>query len=553
MNAPLRSKPCLRALFGTLIACAMALPLSSQEAPATSTTVTSTSRYAEPFRPQYHFTPEVNWMNDPNGLVYFDGEYHLFYQHNPFGNKWGHMSWGHAVSPDLVHWEHLPIAIPEQGEIMAFSGSAVVDWKNASGFGKGDTPPLVAIYTGHRENPPAKQSQSQYLAYSNDRGRTWTPYSGNPVLDLGLEHFRDPKVSWYAPGGYWIMTAVLAAEHKVAFYRSADLKSWKLLSHFGPVAATGGVWECPDLFPLPDPRNPGQEKWVLIVNLNPGGLQGGSGSQYFIGDFDGSTFAADKVDGSVPTRWTDYGRDFYAAVTWSDVPETDGRRLCMGWMNNWEYAQEIPTSPWRSAQSLVRELRLVPDAGDGVRLAQRPIPEYSQLRGRPVALSAQPLPAGRLDLAPRGIRGNVLELKLALDPQHAKETGLVVAAGSDYETRIGYDTKRHVLFIDRTHSGPGFHDNFAGRHEAPLTLADGRLTLHVFLDQSTVEVFAEDGTVAISDQIFPPPGHNGVSLYSEGGDARLFALQAWPLLSVWRNAPQLAPAASTSARQATPP
>jgi fructan beta-fructosidase len=490
-------------------------------------------------------------MNDPNGMVYFEGEYHLFYQHNPFGIKWGHMSWGHAVSPDLVHWKHLPVALPENNGVMAFSGSAVVDWNNTSGFGRDGKPPLVAIYTGHKENS-AGQHQSQYVAYSNDRGRTWTPYSGNPVLDLGLSNFRDPKVSWFAPGGYWLMTAVLATEHKVAFFRSADLKAWTRLGEFGPVAATGGVWECPDLFPLPDPRNPQRTKWVLIVNLNPGGLQGGSGSQYFIGDFDGTTFTADKVGGNVPTRWTDYGRDFYAAVTWSDVPETDGRRLCIGWMNNWEYAQDIPTSPWRSAQSLVRELRLVSD-GDTLRLAQQPIAEYVQLRGQPVALSARPLPAERLDLAPHGVHGKVWEMKLAIDPQHAKEIGLVVAAGPDYETRIGYDTTRQVLFIDRSRSGPAFDPNFAGRHEAPLALADGRLTLHVFLDQSTVEVFAEEGFVTISDQIFPAPGHDGVSLYSKGGDARLLALQAWPLTSIWQNIPQPARFAPTSASNVAHP
>jgi len=350
------------------------------------------------------------------------------------------------------------------------------------------------------------------------------------------------------------MTAVLAAEHKVVFYRSADLKAWTRLSEFGPVGATGGVWECPDLFPLSDPRNSQRTKWVLIVNLNPGGLQGGSGSQYFLGDFDGTKFTADKVDGSVPTRWADYGRDFYAAVTWSDVPETDGRRLCIGWMNNWDYAQEIPTSPWRGAQSLVRELRLVRDgAGDGLRLAQRPIAEYSKLRDRPIALHAQSVTTGQLDLTPYCIRGNVLEIKLVLDPGHAKEIGLVVAAGPAHETRIGYDTTRKVLFVDRTHTGPVFHDNFAGRHEAPLTLADGRLTLHVFLDGSLVEVFAEDGTVAISDQIFPSTGEDGISLYSRGAASRLLALQAWPLTSIWQSEPQVAITAPSSTPKSTHP
>jgi sucrose-6-phosphate hydrolase SacC (GH32 family) len=249
-------------------------------------------KYQEPFRPRFHFTPERNWMNDPNGLVYFEGEYHLFYQYNPFGIKWGHMSWGHAVSPDMVHWEHLPLALPEEDGVMIFSGSAVVDWKNTSGFGKDGKPPLVAIYTGHRD-----KRQDQRIAFSNDRGRTWTKYPGNPVLDINLADFRDPKVSWHEPTQRWVMVVALSTERKVHFYESADLKAWKYAGEFGPAGAAGGILECPDLFPLAIEGEAAAKKWVLIVNLSGGAPAGGSGCQYFVGEFDGKRFVSDPLPG----------------------------------------------------------------------------------------------------------------------------------------------------------------------------------------------------------------------------------------------------------------
>src|SRR5881296_1302615 len=304
----------------------------------------------EPFCPLFHFTPAKNWMNDPNGLVFYDGEYHLFYQHNPFGNKWGHMSWGHAVSKDLVHWEHLTLALAEENGVMIFSGSAVVDWKNSSGFGEHGKPPLVAIYTGHHTTKPL---QNQHLAYSNDRGRTWTKYSGNPVLDIGEKDFRDPKVIWHERSERWVMTVSWPVQRKVRFYSSPDLKTWTHLSDFGPAGSIRGIWECPDLFPLPVEGSARGGKWVLIVNVGSGAPAGGSGCQYFIGDFDGTRFTldipeflADTPARSVeePPLWADYGRDFYAAVSWSDIPKNDGRRLWIGWMSNWEYANDVPTA-----------------------------------------------------------------------------------------------------------------------------------------------------------------------------------------------------------------
>ncbi|GAA2321203.1 hypothetical protein GCM10010234_78840 [Streptomyces hawaiiensis] len=265
--------------------------------------------YTETYRPQFHFTPQKNWMNDPNGLVYYKGEYHLFYQYNPNGNSWGDMSWGHAVSKDLVHWEELPLALSHDDEEMVFSGGAVVDWNNTSGFGTKENPPMVAIYTSAYRHG-GKQAQS--LAYSTDRGRTWTKYQGNPVIDVGSDNFRDPKVQWYAPTKSWLMTVSLSAEHKVRFYSSKNLKNWELQSEFGPAGATGGVWECPDLFPLAVDGDPKKTKWVLVVNLNPGGIAGGSAAQYFVGDFDGKKFTPeDKGTYTPPTG--DVVQDFEGA------------------------------------------------------------------------------------------------------------------------------------------------------------------------------------------------------------------------------------------------
>ncbi|MFI6440288.1 GH32 C-terminal domain-containing protein [Streptomyces sp. NPDC050759] len=285
-----------RMIAAAATVCALsATPLAPQAAAA------GTRSYTETYRPQFHYTPQQNWMNDPNGLVYYQGEYHLFYQYNPSGSSWGDMSWGHAVSKDLVHWKELPLALSHDDKEMVFSGSAVVDRNNTTGFGTRKNPPMVAIYTSHDKSTG---TQAQSLAYSTDRGRTWTKYRGNPVIDIGSKDFRDPKVQWYAPTRSWLMTVSLSAEHKVRFYSSRNLKDWDQLSEFGPAGATGGVWECPDLFPLAADGDPKKIKWVLVVNINPGGVTGGSGAQYFVGDFDGKKFTADDKGGYTPPAGT---------------------------------------------------------------------------------------------------------------------------------------------------------------------------------------------------------------------------------------------------------
>ena len=805
--------------------------------------------YQELYRPQFHFTPAKNWMNDPNGLVYYKGEYHLFYQHNPFGDTWGHMSWGHAVSRDLVHWEHLPVAIPEEGSEAIFSGSAVVDHRNTTGFGTRRNPAMVAIYTSAYPD-----DQEQSLAYSTDRGRTWTKYAGNPVLDDADREFRDPKVFWYEPADEWRMVVVKAVQRKVAIYRSDDLKEWEHLSDFGPANAVGGIWECPDLFPLPVDGKRKRQKWVMIVSLNPGAIAGGSGTQYFVGDFDGTTFTADNVqdyappagevyedfegadygdwtttgtafgdgpasgtlpgqqpvsgfegerlvnsfidfdssqgtltsptfrvtrdyinllvgggahahnpeagDGTPPpgellggfestyeaegwqptgdfagtqpfrggegrmgeqsvdtffgpngnngdpltgkivspefeitrdyvnfmvaggrhtgetrtsvdlvvdgqvvrsaggretgnlnwvawnvedligrtaqieivdlntggwghiladhfmvadaparirsdetsvnllvdgevvrtaagkesealdwvawnvedlvgrdariqivdrnsggwghiladqitfadapaqsteerSSWLDYGKDYYAAVSWNDVP--DDRRLMIGWMNNWQYANQIPTSPWRSAMSVPREVSLETVDGD-VRLVQQPVRELRRLRGGPAyRLKRKRLSQGTHTLEGKGARGKTLEIRAELDPRAADRLGLKVRVGDGEETVIGYDAETEELYIDRTRSGDvGFSPSFPGVHRAPLPLdRHGDIKLRILVDWSSVEVFADRGQVTITDQVFPRPSSEQVQLFADGGSAEVESLEIRPLRSAW--------------------
>ncbi|PPS73838.1 MULTISPECIES: glycoside hydrolase family 32 protein [Streptomyces] len=812
--------------------------------------------YTETYRPQFHFTTQKNWMNDPNGLVYYQGEYHLFYQYNPNGNSWGDMSWGHAVSKDLVHWEELPLALAHDDEEMVFSGSAVVDWDNTTGFGTKKNPPMVAIYTSAYKNG-GKQAQS--LAYSTDRGRTWTKYQGNPVIDIGSDNFRDPKVQWYAPTKSWLMTVSVSVEHKVRFYSSKNLKDWELQSEFGPAGATGGVWECPDLFPLAVDGDKKRIKWVLVVNINPGGIAGGSAAQYFVGDFDGKTFtpedkgtytpptgdvvqdfegagfgdwtttgtafgqgpAAGAVDGqgsvsgfdgkglansfhggdgatgvltsppftvnspylnfkigggrhpheagtvldstppegtvladfeggtyggwtatgdafgtapatgtlpgqqqvsgylggglvntfrngdsttgtltspeftvdkkyidflvgggnhpagadrptaiellvdgqvvrsatgkdaealnwaswdvgdlagkkaririvddntggwghlnvdhvvmsdspaprasletsvnlvvdgkvvrsatgtdnetldwasfdmrpfagqkaqiqirdmntggwghvladrftaagkpaeSVVQRadWADYGKDYYAAVSWENAP--GGKRYMIGWMNNWDYGQSVPTSPWRGAQSVPREMALRTVDGR-VRLTSKPVGSLESLRlTDPATASGVTVKSTSKRLTGFGAEDNALDIEATFSLEDADRFGLKVRTGAGgEETVIGYDTAAQELYVDRSRSGAGdFNSTFPGVQTAPLKAEKGKVKLRILVDWSSVEVFGGSGEAVITDQIFPDPSSTGVEVFAEGGTATLDGLRAWRLKSIWR-------------------
>ncbi len=469
-------------------------------------------RFDEPLRPQIHFTPPANFMNDPNGLVFFDGEYHLFYQHNPFGDRWGHMSWGHGVSRDLLHWEHLPVALREEDGVMIFSGSTVVDRTDSSGL-CGGRPCLVAIYTGHTET-----KQTQNLAYSIDRGRTWTKYPGNPVIDLGLKDFRDPKVFWHEDTKRWVMVTVLPDQHKVRLFGSPDLKRWETLSDFGPAGATGGVWECPDLFPLTIESTAGETRWLLDVDLNPGGAAGGSGGQYFVGRFDGRTFVNDAP--ASETLWSDYGKDFYATISFSDIPPSDGRRIWMAWMSNWLYANEEPTSPWRGAMSLPRELSLRRTPA-GLRLVQRPVRELESLR-----MGGAPVPVATRTTLPAAA-----EITLDVSATGGEHVGLRLFNERGEEVLVGVGSSPLEVFVDRRRSRAAPLAQYPGRHAGPARAVEGGVHLRVIVDRSMVEAFANDGETVVSDRLFPTKPFTHVEPVQS---ARLRKpVEMWPLQTVW--------------------
>jgi len=498
--------------------------------------------YGEQHRPQFHFTPPRMWMNDPNGLVYFDGEYHLFYQYYPDDTVWGPMHWGHAVSRDLVHWEHLPIALYPDERGYIFSGSAVVDWQNTSGFGVEGVPPLVAIFTYHdaeRGRTGSNDHETQGIAYSNDRGRSWTKYDGNPVLPNAAAErdFRDPNVIWHEPTGRWIM--VLSVGDHVEFWGSPDLKAWVYLSDFGAgIGAHGGVWECPDLFELAVGGS-GERRWVLIQNLNPGGPQGGSGTQYFIGDFDGERFTLDesfarRLDEEGPA-WLDWGRENYAGVTWSDIPDEDGRRIFIGWMSNWDYAQVVPTSPWLSAMTVPRTLALA-SSGNGLRLRSSPVAELETLRETSVELDGRTI-AGRVDITGSTFAPTSLDASFTfdLDGTDAGEFGLELSNRLGERYRLLFDRAGNRFVSDRRESGNDeFSDLFADRvHAAPRHSRSGQLELRVLIDVASIEVFADNGTTVLTDIFFPTTAFDTISLYADGGDAQLVAASVHRLDGIW--------------------
>ena len=510
--------------------------------------VTSGAAYSEPHRPQYHFTPPAKWMNDPNGMVYYDGEYHLFYQHYPDGTTWGPMHWGHAVSTDLVRWQHLPIALSPDANGLIFSGSAVVDWKNTSGFGVGGKPPLVAMFTYHdmamEKAGKSDRFQTQGLAYSNDRGRTWTTYAGNPAIpNPGLRDFRDPKVIWHEASQMWVM--VLAAGDRVRMFTSPNLRTWSRVSEFGSdVAAHGGVWECPDLFPI---RIEGttETRWVLLVSINPGGPNGGSATQYFVGNFDGTTFTLDPefaksvgAAGPEPGRgvWLDHGRDNYAGVTWSDVPASDGRRLFIGWMSNWDYAQVVPTEAWRSALTVPRALSLHRTPA-GPRLFSTPVQELRFLRGETVTLTAQRVSRALPLRVPTGGSAAVSEVDFEFLATDAIPSNLALelsnAAGETY--RVGYDAASKRFFSDRTALRKTFSDKFAtAAHYAPRVSTDSVVRMHIYIDNASIELFADGGATALTDIVFPRDDFSTMRLVATGAPVRLRYATVSALRSIWR-------------------
>ncbi|MFC6997206.1 glycoside hydrolase family 32 protein [Rufibacter roseus] len=641
----------------------------------------------EQHRPQFHFSPPSNWMNDPNGMVYYQGEYHLFYQYHPKGNTWGPMHWGHAVTKDLVHWEHLPIALYPDSLGMIFSGSAVVDHGNTSGLGTKENPAMVAIFTS------AGKKQQQSIAFSIDRGRTWSKYEGNPVLEnQGIDDFRDPKVMWLEKEKKWIMT--LAVADHISFYSSPNLKEWRHESDFGAdIGGHGGVWECPDLFKMPVAGTK-QDKWVLLVSINPGGPNGGSATQYFVGDFngkelvldeqfqqqlsitthvpsgkvfasfdgkefggwrtEGSAFGNAPVAGTLPNQhkvmgyfgqglvnsyhqgdqatgkltspefeidsdyinmlvgggrhpegtgvrllvggevvrkatgnnteslnwlswntkelkgkkarievfdnvtggwghilvdqiilsaepakerkeafWLDYGPDNYAGVTWANVPDSDGRRLFLGWMSNWLYANNVPTTIWRSAMTVPRELSLQ-QTQEGIRLVNLPVKELQKLRSRSITIKQETV-NGTIDLSQLyGLGTPLLELDLHLNVSQAQRFELKFANTKGEYLSVGYSIENQELYIDRSNAGKiGFSDSFPGRHSAPLKVENGELKLQILLDVSSIEVFANGGKTAMTEIFFPNEDFTKTEVISTG-TTEIKKGKIYTLKSVWK-------------------
>ena len=593
----------------------------------------------ERYRPAFHFTPNENWMNDPNGMVYYEGEYNLFYQFNPFGNTWGHMSWGHAVSTDLVKWEHLPLALAEENDVMIFSGSAVVDWTNSSGLGIDNKPPLIAIYTGHEEE---NKKQYQSIAYSNDKGRTWTKYNQNPVLDIDMKDFRDPKVFWYAPEEKWVMVVALSLERKLHLYSSKNLREWSFMSEFGPQNAVQGIWECPDLFEMK--ANDGKNKWFLGINLGRHSVAGGSGGQYIIGEFDGTKFVADErsvvkkekyippaeffvatnrsdkvsqgitknttsllnedffilsknkktqtskpftltsnyvnfsmatianseehipnlelwidnqlirnsannelnivewkawnvedyigkiaelkinkteKDGQVEviidqlhlsdkaaysiaetTQWMDYGTDFYAAVSWNDVPKEDGRRLWIGWMNNWHYANQIPSGKWRSSMSISRSIELV-KSDNGYQILQHPVEEIKKYRtpvfeSKQTTLSKFNTEFDKLDLTDQ------FEAVFEIDLKNVEQIKMLFGDPEFPAIRWEYDTKTQLVSTERLANGNEyFHPKFSNHQQFKVEAESETLKIRLFVDRNSLEIFHQNGRKVSTQLMYP--------------------------------------------------
>ena len=473
------------------------------------------------YRPEYHFAPPANWMNDPNGLVYYEGEWHLFYQYSPGRAPGSH--WGHAVSTDLAHWEHLPVALaPDEAGIIA-SGSAVVDWNDTSGFFGGGSG-LVAIYTLWKNQGRDGSDQSQSIAYSLDRGRTWTKYAGNPVLpNQGIADFRDPKVIWHAPTRRWVM--IVATFDRATFYVSPNLRDWTYVSSFGKgQGATGdGVWECVDLFPLPVDGDPGRTKWVLNVSL------GCASMQYFVGDFDGESFRNDNPPDLV-LRST-CGPNDYAAVTWSDIPPADGRQVWIGWMAAWGYAERVPTEGWKGVLTLPRSLALK-STTEGVRLLQTPVVEMEALRGPgQVWTDISLTPSGSFTLP---AQAESCEVIAEFDLGEADEVGIRVRKGEAEQTVIGYSRADHTVFIDRSRSGVTDFDPGFGEVKRFRVPGDGtRLKLHLFVDRSSVEVFVNSDESYAAAVIFPSPESRTIEVTTGGGTAHLRSLQFYPLSLKW--------------------
>lgn len=497
-----------------LIMSALLIGLGCSQTGRQETSVVEANQYQQTFRPQFHFSPQKYWMNDPNGMVYFDGEYHLFYQYYPNSNVWGPMHWGHAVSKDLVHWQELEVGLAPDDKGWIFSGSAVYDKDNTSGLGSKENPPLIAIFTYHNEPERLNGSntfQSQAIAYSLDKGRTWVKYANNPVLTSpNIDDFRDPKVVWREEEQQWLMS--LAVKDRISFYTSKNLIDWQYQSDFGQdIGFHGGVWECPDLLKF---NVNGQEKYVLLVSINPGGPNGGSATQYFVGDFDGKNFVLDEKfaqNNHKSARWIDYGTDNYAGVTWSNVPKEDGRTLFIGWMSNWDYARTVPTYQWRSAMTVPRTLNLKQIADQYV-LVSEPVEELAQLHKQSKIIDAKKF-SGQFTLPSFAADSGLYELRLDVKTQHSQKLDIILFNQQLQQVVLTFDFAEQQIKFDRTQAGENsFYDKFASVQMAPMPKNTDELTIQWLQDKASSEIFINQGEVVLTAISFPPEAFNQFSI-----------------------------------------
>ena len=462
------------------------------------------------YRPNFHFTPKGNWMNDPNGMFYLNGKYHLYFQYYPDGNIWGPMHWGHAISKDMMTWEEQEIALYPDDLGMIFSGSAVVDKDNTSGFGKDGIDPVVAIYTYHNmqgEEDGEIDFQTQAIAYSLDEGMTWTKFNGNPVIpNPGIKDFRDPKVFWDDSTSKWIMS--LAVGNKIMFYSSLNLKNWNFESEFGEdIGAHGGVWECPDLFPV-KVNGTEETKWVLLVSINPGGPNGGSATQYFIGDFDGETFLLDENFSNQLQEqkgvWLDYGRDNYAGVTWSNIPESDDRKLFIGWMSNWDYAREVPTYAWRSSMTIARELKLKKVNGNYM-LFSEPIKEFDNYKETKTEKSNITFINEFNIVNNESVDINKSFVEIQLSNLEKDNYNFSLSNHEGDLIQFGINNIDHYYYIDRRESG---NSNFSEKFADVISKASfdnqlNEVNIQMVIDKTSIELFYNNGEISMTEIFFP--------------------------------------------------
>ncbi|MEG1615712.1 MAG: GH32 C-terminal domain-containing protein [Bacteroidales bacterium] len=494
----------------------------------------------EKFRPIFHHTPLYGWMNDANGLIYKDGEYHLFYQYNPYGSMWGNMHWGHSVSRDLIHWQQLNPALSRDTLGHIFSGSTIIDKENVAGFGKNA---MIAFYTSHSEKD-GRQIQSQSIAYSNDNGRTFVKYNKNPILTSERKDFRDPKVFWYAPDKKWVM--IVSADSEMQFFRSENLKDWSYMSSFGEgYGALPSQFECPDLIELPVDGNPDYKKWGLIVNINPGFPFGGSGTQYFTGEFNGKEFVADTKPEVV--KWLDWGKDHYATVTFGN---TEGRVIAVPWMSNWQYANIVPTKQFRSANALPRELSLY-SQGNDFYLASIPVKETEALRKETISKGNMEVNRTYNIQSLLAHNEGAFEIEMTIIPKTNDEVGFELYNQKGEKCIISLDLKEQKIIVDRTQSGVvdfgkmskphpienhdrrktesiNYINDFALATWAPIPM-EKSYRLRVYVDKSSIEVFLNDGRIAMTNLIFPTEAYNSLRFFSDKGSAEVQNLTLYRL------------------------